>query len=109
MHIPSNRAFPGFCRHRIFGVGLCNSNQCACNVTAIKLISILYALVVRLRSHQIEITLEDLMPVEILQRFWTEYLEDNGFGGVRTLINAFPTGKNIILHENIFVNHFLTL
>ena len=93
MHIPSNRAFPGFCRNRIFGQGLCNSNLCVCNVTAIKLISILYALVVRLRTNNIEITLEDLMPVEILQRFWTEYLEQNGFGGVRTLIETFPRGK----------------
>ena len=102
MHILSNRAFPGFCRNRIFGVGLCNSNRCACNVTAIKLISVLYALVVRLRANDIEITMEDLMPVEILQRFWTEYLEPNGFGGVRTLIENYPTGIKLLLIKITF-------
>ena len=93
IHVPANRAFVGFCRNRIFGIGLCNSNRCVCNVTAIKVISVLYALIVRLRASNIEITMEDLMPVEILQRFWTEYLEPNGFGGVRTLIENFPQGK----------------
>ena len=67
---------------------------------AIKLISVLYALVVRLRANNIEVTLEDLMPVEILQRFWTEYLEVNGFGGVRTLINNYPKGIPQIITYN---------
>ena len=57
------------------------------------MISVLYALVVRLRANDIEITMEDLMPVEILQRFWLEFLEANGFGGVRTLIEEYPRGK----------------
>ena len=48
--------------------------------------------VTRLRANDIEITLEDLIPVEILQRFWNEYTEPEGFG-TRGLINNFPTGK----------------
>ena len=59
------------------------------------MISILYALVVRLRANDIEVTLEDMMPVEILQRFWLEFLEENGFGGVRTLIEEYPTGSSL--------------
>ena len=50
-------------------------------------------LVVRLRANEIMVTMEDLMPIEILQRFWFEYTREDGFGGVRTLIEDFPTGS----------------
>ena len=58
----------------------------------IKIIRVLYSLVVRLRTNGIEIVLENLMPTEILIRFWQDFTVLNGFGGVKSIRDQFPTG-----------------
>lgn len=93
MHIPDQRAHPGFCRTRGEFGRLCESPKCVPNVICIKIIKILYSLIVRLRTNGIEIVLENLMPTEILIRFWQDFTILNGFGGVRTIKGQFPTGK----------------
>ena len=93
MHTPERRSHPGFCRSRADFGRVCSSNRCVANVTAMKVICLLYALVVRLRNNNILITLENLVPTETVIRFYKQFTRRGGFGGARTLIEDWPKGK----------------
>ena len=106
------KTFFGFCKASDFGRN-CGKITCINNIIASKVFKILYAFVMRARSENLDIYLEDIVPTQEIELFVETHLTRSGFDGALILDSRYPDGKTMLNDRNhkfdFFRNHKITI